>query len=848
MSNLANTVKGRNRPRKSSGKNNSVRSGSNGSVSDVQPLRPVAGSVAHNNMIPGDQDPAYSRGHGDNRARAKQSPPSELGGRQDPVHSRGHGDNRAHDKQRPSPAQGGNSRQRKSNARAARHHRALAEQLLNDEEKLAGEEDAKAELGEEPQSQVPPLNGPSSPHDADDGTPNGGIPSEEESKGATGDASDKGEGCDGGVTAEDYTNFIRPLIRVVFMCDMANPDRAALRCYNRAALWVSRSRYQGIDYIDLTKEVILEVYAQGELPVTQEIRLWRWVYAFRHTPVTTILERPKTCAAVAVAALVTTMVAIKRHPLIVAGAIGLAWLGRAVLRQRTAPAVSINPFEMEDKCCIDCPLPDDFSGVFKPTPTPTCIAKPVYVGFTIAPKHVWVPRGCSHNEENALKTRQLLPALSTPKVRAERYGAAFCLLQDEMKIPEVEMSAEAREAFMAHLTTTQRRMVEKAIETCSHVPTARTKAFVKREVLTEKKLVKENPRLISSKEVEYFAEVGPEYYTWQKQVTQALWATPELALQQKFIYPGAMTGDQIGEIVTYFENLGWHALEADYSRYDGHTEREALEAEMEFYRNYLSDEEVEFLKLQLDTKGRTMTGHKFKCKGKRASGVANTTFGNTFIGFAIAALILAEMEVENFCVMQLGDDNIIFTQHKVDVGSFVERAAAFGHKLEMVYRAPDEYDFLEFCSQRFYDVGDSRVLGPKIGRVLAKTFISTTKVPGDDMKAYVTGIAKGFKYYNWLPILGPLCQQIENHGHEAYSCVNRNPYKIHLRREIEVDPQAVAMMLNRVYGTDFELLETMVLEMDVMNNLGCSFEHEAFYQILEIDGVVPSGDAKDFLG
>jgi len=696
---------------------------------------------------------------------------------------------------------------------------------------------------------TPPIAAPSRPPgDGEEGSLKEGYPSEDEKGSANGSTPNEEDGSDGGVTPEDFINFIKPLVRVVFMCDSANPDRAALKCYNRAALWVSRSQYRGIDHLDLIKLVVEEVYAQGELPVTHKIRFLRMVYAFKQAPAATVVERPKTCAAIAIAAVATTVIAVKRNPLKVAAAFCMAWAGRAVWNSYKKPAASINPFEMEDKCCVDCPLPDTFSGSFKPTPTPTCVPKPVYVGFTVAPKHVWVPRSCSHNEENALKTRQLLPALSTPVKRAERYEAAFRCLQEEMKIPVVEMSAEAREEFMAHLTTSQRRMVIKALETCSHVPTARTKAFVKREVLTEKKLVKENPRLISSKEVEYFAEVGPEYYTWQKQGTKDLWATPELALQQKFIYPGAMTGDQIGEIVTYFEHLGWHALEADYSRYDGHTEEEALDAEMKFYKNYLTDTEVDFLRLQLNTKGRTMSGHKFKCKGKRASGVANTTFGNTFIGFAIAALILSEMDIEDYCVMQLGDDNIIFTKKKVAVGPFVEKALDFGHKLEMVYRSPEEYDFLEFCSQRFYDIGDTRVLGPKIGRVLAKTFISTIKVPNDDMKAYVTGIAKGFKHYGWLPILGPLCRQIIEHGHESYSCVNGNPYKICLRRDLDVDPQAVATMIERVYGIDFELLESTVLEMDVMNNLGCSFEHESFYQILEVDGVVPSGTAADFLG
>lgn len=485
-----------------------------------------------------------------------------------------------------------------------------------------------------------------------------------------------------------------------------------------------------------------------------------------------------------------------------------------------------------------------------PRPVTNCRTMAFKVGFTINPGMVWIPRLCGHNELNALLYRQLLPSIGQPDIRKELWDLGRVELSRDLPPQQYDTTlsdAEIFEYFAAKYPLNRRSALRSAyldINGTFRFPECDTKAFVKREWLVGKALNKRNPRLISGKTDDYLAETGPEYYLWMKHMCSKYWPDLETTLRQKFIYTGGMTGDQIGHIFNHFVQLNWHVVEGDYSRYDGHNEVEALEAEMDYYSTVLRPETVSALRRQLSTKGRTANGHTFSVPGKVASGVINTSFGNTIRGFMIVASWCALNDIKDFAVVQLGDDNLIFIKdlEGFKLPAFVEHCAAMGHKLEAVHR-PDP-DFAEYCSQRFWNIGSTYVLGPKPARVLAKTFITHDPTLIDsDMPEYCRQIAVGFKNYTWIPVLGRVIERwmevAPTKSKRVDQFMRRNAaaqfHKIQLRETLEIDNASVYSQFVKIYGFDPLLLEEELNNIELRT--GVAWWNELLDHMCEVDGV-----------
>jgi len=503
---------------------------------------------------------------------------------------------------------------------------------------------------------------------------------------------------------------------------------------------------------------------------------------------------------------------------------------------------------ISDYCTETVDVPEICEGAKVQTPSEfKCQECKFAVGFTICPTDIWIPRLCTHNELNALCYRQLLPAIGTPDGRETAWKTGLhrltkdlpLVLEENKDTPEEKLSQ-----FLEKYPLNRRKQIEAGyikVNGTYHIGECITKAFVKREWLVGKVLEKRNPRLISGKTDEYLAETGPDYYHMMKHVCKTYWSTVELAIKQSYIYTGGMTGDMIGAVFTHFVERGWQVIEADYSRYDGHNEVEALNAEMQYYGNVLDPEVIRVLRRQLRTMGRTASGITFKVDGKVASGVINTSFGNTVRGFMIVASYAAtrNMPKEEYCVMQLGDDNIIFVKdiERFDLPKFCEHATTMGHKIEAIYR-PDP-ELAEYCSMRFWNIGSGYVLGPKPGRILAKTFVchdaSLTK---SDMEAYCVEIARGFKNYRWVPVMGPVVNKLiaktAKMSPAARKALTSNPYKVTLKEPIEVDWSSVYSQFTKIYGIDPRPIEELLANTDL--KMGKAYLHPTLRHIAEVDG------------
>lgn len=475
----------------------------------------------------------------------------------------------------------------------------------------------------------------------------------------------------------------------------------------------------------------------------------------------------------------------------------------------------------------------------------TCAPRNFLVGISAATESVWCARTCIHNECRSLIRRQLLDPIGTEKTREALWKNNLLAFNEHFKCPNVladKTEDFMLEEFLQKYPIARRDVIRNAYRlanTGHYDVTAYTKAFVKREWNLHKSEDKRDPRCISGKGEDYLAATAPQYYHMMKEICKEHWSDVDKIIntQTKFIYTGGLTPDQIGAIVSHYEHSGYHFYEGDYSRYDAHNEQEALDAEFKWYN--ITDTLRIQLRKQLNTSGGTQSGIRFSHKGKVASGVINTSFGNTIRGFMMIAGWCKSQHIKDYVVMQLGDDNVLMFKEPIDLQSLINFCTECGHKLEIVHR-PD-VDLLEFCSGRFWNTGETRVLGPKVGRVFARTFIcNDPNMQYDQLGSYVQQVALGMRYYTWIPVLGHfLWKLMERNLQGTTGRVYKMPprsfeHKMNLRREVTVAYDVVAAQFYKIYG-----FEPTYLEESLSNwqpKLGTHIHHPLLDVVCAIDG------------
>lgn len=488
---------------------------------------------------------------------------------------------------------------------------------------------------------------------------------------------------------------------------------------------------------------------------------------------------------------------------------------------------------------------------------------PYPVGFTIESNGLWIPRKCWHSEALMLLSRQLLGTnpQSTPASRKDVYSHGQSLLRElwgnQTYTPFDKESQE--EMYLNNKTTAQRKtFADGKTRLASGLPVQyRKKCFPKVEVMTFKELGKRHPRNISGNDPDgtYLASVGPDYYQYQKDMSEQLFSKDDSIYRTRLIYTGGMRGDKVGELATAMEDEGLNPAEVDLSRCDGHCSEEARDAEMTHYaEDDMSPETLAHLAEDKEGHGVTNCGIKFKDGPAEGSGRPDTSYGTSLRIFFIWCTYLhfyywTELTTEDLSeydddtkfayfrillngptpnpeidaarlaflngsdkIIQLGDDSVLGQkgQPSASLIDCVFRAA--GHEPKTKVHDASSFDDVTFCSSRFWRVGGGRrILGNMPFRTLHKTFISTDNaLRQKDMPGYIAGIARGYKHFLWLPVLGTVMQTIVTKADKESietktSRASVNPYKITMSNvDYEIDKGEVASHFFAVYNIDIE--------------------------------------------
>jgi len=467
-----------------------------------------------------------------------------------------------------------------------------------------------------------------------------------------------------------------------------------------------------------------------------------------------------------------------------------------------------------------------------------CLEHVYYVGYSIASNRIWFPRSCFHNELRSLVTRQLTPPVGCQIVRTKILHDCRDALLKEMDFKvgiQTRPYDELYEEFVSRYPGSRKRMLEIARaekDSVFHVVKPDTKMFVKGEWCMPKDPSKRDPRCISGKRDDFLLHSGPHFHDYWNKVCAKYWPDPWTAVKQKFIYTGKMTADEIGLVITILEQDGWKAKVGDFKRFDGHVEIECLtmEASIHDVEEFVKDELLKLLK----TKGTSVNGIQFEHVAKRASGVINTGSGNTTVTNMLYAGFFAFKGIKEYKVMAIGDDHIPFTRVDFDSGECRDFMFWAGHLLDL--EDVHDYDFLTYCSSRAWDCGDQRVLGPKPGRVLSKTFVSSDPAMRRDQLAdYVRQIAIGMRYYEFVPVLGKFIKNIAERvvTDKRYRKRIDWEYKVQLRTRVDFDSETLYNQFVKIYGFSPASLEHDLDNFDY--KLGVSLESVLLDIMVQVD-------------
>lgn len=481
-----------------------------------------------------------------------------------------------------------------------------------------------------------------------------------------------------------------------------------------------------------------------------------------------------------------------------------------------------------------------------------CNASFVKIGFTFARESIWVPRNCIHNELNALVTRQMqqhIPFTTAGKVALHRglNMVSNTLAPVNISVPQAEWKQKFLEKYPAKRRDAINRELDNTLLISPEV-----KGFPKIEVMVGKPVKDRKVRFISGFSDGYLAETGPEYYFWQKEMCATYWKDAVIREQQQFVYTGGLLANEVGDWFSKRAALGRVFLLLDFSKFDSRNKEEILKALTEFYKKHLSQPLMNYLHKSFNKKGKTSHGIIFAVIATVASGRIDTSFGNTIIVMMLVVAILFLLDpnyLDDFDMSALGDDNNTSLPSFHHTIEDIKRVSLeLGHQADGMIVYPDEYYKLEFCSQRLWEYQPSEmVCGFKIGRLLAKTFVTHRAVPDDKMVAHISGVMTGLKNYSWLPVFRAVYKRwFEVHpgpGQKYYT--EDESHKMQLRQELVVDDATIRDQFIKVYGFEPESLEADIMKLNF--NIGDCYSHPLMDRIMEIDGVSYQYSLADYL-
>lgn len=433
-------------------------------------------------------------------------------------------------------------------------------------------------------------------------------------------------------------------------------------------------------------------------------------------------------------------------------------------------------------------------------------------------------RMCSHNERISLCGRvgKFLPMHVNPGTQAlvlaewRRVAVDFLQTLERLKIPFCYQPMPY-EAWCSTFPPARRDLMLQIAKEVRDMPPLTAKSFIKREltVKDESDPVFKDPRWIQGCPPELSAAVGPYLKKWVKKLKWALepkeFTRSELVIGRQIVYTCGMSANAIGdsfakaiECISRCMDVGDQIVfvEDDQSRFDLHLSKGPFKMLSAIYRRYLPRKRANLLK-RGKSRGTSCLGTTYSIDYTMQSGWPDTSCGDTLVNAAMKYDIHGRGR--NWISIICGDDSVTVTtlselRRMGGENAMTARYAAFGMEVEIkVSNHPLD---VEFCSGRFHPHGDTYILMPKAGKLLAKLCWDQVQRNGDNRAAWLRGIAETLRVYGMVdPLLDALgvmlCREL---GEGRVLRERSNEYRAWFEQGTVVSSIDVATYYDHHYG------------------------------------------------
>jgi hypothetical protein len=405
------------------------------------------------------------------------------------------------------------------------------------------------------------------------------------------------------------------------------------------------------------------------------------------------------------------------------------------------------------------------------------------------------------------------------------------------------------------------------------------KAFVKLELTLNGGTLatkESKPRVIQAGSHATQVSTGPWVSAFNKELTK-IWDA-----NFPIYYTSGSTPEQIGR--WFNDNVGNYGQkridEGDHAKYDACFHLDMLRFVLSLYLVLgCGPETARVLVKEFCATTYDRFGTKFKVKGTRKSGSADTGGGNSFAhGLKHAFCRAVQMPPPSFagtdyladasilgrdlpsfeqlvagdriCVAVCGDDNLAHENHGQN-NRTAEVMQELGFEFIVVKHANTDMATrysASYCSGRFYPVADGHVFGPMIGRVLAKAGYFANVPKNRSALSYVRAqylsVAQGTYH---IPILrdywatvGRLTARVvvDKVTKRAYS--RTMEYSLMAKSETAHNATADTFaMVEAVYGVTIDEIADYCMLLDKITTYPCVVDHPLVAKCMKVDGSTP---------
>lgn len=270
------------------------------------------------------------------------------------------------------------------------------------------------------------------------------------------------------------------------------------------------------------------------------------------------------------------------------------------------------------------------------------------------------------------------------------------------RLPKCERMS--RETFVSKYTGRKRTRYQNACDSLDANPIdiardSTLSAFVKAEKYNPIAKVNPAPRMIQARNARFNVELG----TFLRPIEHHIYRLRDKS-GMPCIAKGMNPRDRaywLKEKIDRFSRPLVYSL--DMKRFDQHVSLELLEIEASVYKASNPDPEfAALLHAQFHNRGYTQNGHKYKTRGKRASGDMQTACGNCLIATLMCRAMAKMLKIDDYEVLCDGDDCLFITDERFEESlktGYEWAFLQFGHEAKLENRATSLED-VEWCQAK----------------------------------------------------------------------------------------------------------------------------------------------------